>query len=428
MISTIIKKEILENLLTLKFTLFTLFCVILIPLSLYFNYKSYQTRLNDYREAVRLQQEKIKTVYTRDYSEKIHRENDFILGDAGDTVNVPINVRNGKAMMVFHQIHQLMGEADFLRGLRQFYQKFCFKNASWNDLKKSFEEVCKRDLGDLFQQWLYQKGAPQFSITQASVKNDGQQFVVSAAISCQTFPSKSSSNFFPYKIDLPVVLETRRNKLNKIFPTNSSTITIHFVTDSEPIKLQIDPSHDIFRRLHSQERYLHLSQVLNDPHKIFVLPGKIETEKLKAYQQQIGYFTTTGEDTAHIEFDRAISKQDIQSHSLVLFGGIKENYLTQRFYQFLPSDIRIVHDCFIYQKHKYWKQEHAIVAVMPHPLNNEKQIILFWGISPDAILAAATEIQDYSNYAASGYRQWSCRLWLHIRLSIHHHLSAYIQL
>jgi ABC-type transport system involved in multi-copper enzyme maturation permease subunit len=71
MVSTIIKKEILENLLTLKFTLFTLFCVILIPLSLYFNYKSYQTRLDDYRETVRLQQEKIKTVYIRDYSEKM---------------------------------------------------------------------------------------------------------------------------------------------------------------------------------------------------------------------------------------------------------------------------------------------------------------------------------------------------------------------
>jgi len=71
MISTIIKKEILENILTLKFTLFTLFCIILIPLSLYFNYQSYQIRLNDYREAVRLHQEKIKTVYTRDYAEKM---------------------------------------------------------------------------------------------------------------------------------------------------------------------------------------------------------------------------------------------------------------------------------------------------------------------------------------------------------------------
>ncbi len=71
MISTIVKKEILENLLTLKFTLFTLFCVILIPLSLYFNYKSYQTRLKDYNEAVRLQQEKVKTVYVRDYFEKM---------------------------------------------------------------------------------------------------------------------------------------------------------------------------------------------------------------------------------------------------------------------------------------------------------------------------------------------------------------------
>jgi len=71
MISIVIKKEILENLLTLRFAVLTLFCVILIPLSFYFNYKSYQTHLNDYRETVRLHQEKLNTVYARNYTEKM---------------------------------------------------------------------------------------------------------------------------------------------------------------------------------------------------------------------------------------------------------------------------------------------------------------------------------------------------------------------
>lgn len=351
-----------------------------------------------------------RLVINREYLKKINHENDFILSDASDMVNVPIHIRNGKAMMVFHQICQAMGETDFRMALRQFYQTFYFKYASWNDLKNSFEKVWKKDLDGLFHQWLYQKGAPQFSIKQANFQRKSRQYVVKATISCQTFSKESLDNSFPYKINLPIVLETRSGDVRKYFQTDSSTILVQFTTTAKPIKLQIDPYHEVFRRLSPQARYLHLSQVLNDPDKIFVLPGKIASESLKAYRRQIGYFKSP-DDNPPIEFDRKLEKADIQNHSLILFGGIKENYLTQRFYQSMPSDIRIVHDCFIYQNHKYWKQDHAIVAVMPNPLNNEKQIILFWGISPDAILASATEVQDYGNYAFILYHKGSKKSW-----------------
>ena len=57
MLTTIIKKEILENLQSYRFPLFFLICAILVPLGLYVNYLDYAKRVSDYNEQVRLTNE-----------------------------------------------------------------------------------------------------------------------------------------------------------------------------------------------------------------------------------------------------------------------------------------------------------------------------------------------------------------------------------
>jgi hypothetical protein len=54
MLRTIIKKEILENILSYRFPLFLIICVVLIVSSLYVNYLDYSKRVSDYNEQVRL--------------------------------------------------------------------------------------------------------------------------------------------------------------------------------------------------------------------------------------------------------------------------------------------------------------------------------------------------------------------------------------
>lgn len=60
MLKTIIKKEILEALLSLRFLIATLLCLVLIPLGMYVNLKDYEKRLADYQEAVRLYEQRAK--------------------------------------------------------------------------------------------------------------------------------------------------------------------------------------------------------------------------------------------------------------------------------------------------------------------------------------------------------------------------------
>jgi len=61
MLVTIIRKEILENILSYRFPLFLVIVVLLIPTSLYVNYLEYEKRVADYGEQVRLADETLRS-------------------------------------------------------------------------------------------------------------------------------------------------------------------------------------------------------------------------------------------------------------------------------------------------------------------------------------------------------------------------------
>jgi ABC-type transport system involved in multi-copper enzyme maturation permease subunit len=58
-INTIVRKEILDNLTSLRFLLLNFVCIILIPLSFFINFQNYNKRLTDYNQEVQLHQEKL---------------------------------------------------------------------------------------------------------------------------------------------------------------------------------------------------------------------------------------------------------------------------------------------------------------------------------------------------------------------------------
>jgi ABC-2 type transport system permease protein len=67
MLKTIIKKEILEALVSHRFLIATLLLLVLIPVGMYVNLKDYEQRLADYQESIRLYQPKAKERVHPDY-------------------------------------------------------------------------------------------------------------------------------------------------------------------------------------------------------------------------------------------------------------------------------------------------------------------------------------------------------------------------
>jgi hypothetical protein len=66
MLSTLIKKEIIETILGLRFVIATLLCLVLIPLGMYVSIKDYEQRLGDYNTAIQQYEQRAGGIGTRE--------------------------------------------------------------------------------------------------------------------------------------------------------------------------------------------------------------------------------------------------------------------------------------------------------------------------------------------------------------------------
>ncbi|MYI94611.1 hypothetical protein F4083_09880 [Candidatus Poribacteria bacterium] len=64
MLMTLIQKEMMHHLLSIRFIVLLLMCLLLIPLTLTINYRSYRQNLIDYQETVKLDNSEEITVNT----------------------------------------------------------------------------------------------------------------------------------------------------------------------------------------------------------------------------------------------------------------------------------------------------------------------------------------------------------------------------
>lgn len=73
-----------------------------------------------------------------------------------------------KGAWVFHMLRQEIGNENFSRFLREYYQRFAGGIASTAELQQVAEEVSGMDLNTFFQQWVYGSGFPDLNITWTS--------------------------------------------------------------------------------------------------------------------------------------------------------------------------------------------------------------------------------------------------------------------
>jgi len=66
----------------------------------------------------------------------------------------------GKTAMLFHMLRREVGDEAFYKAIRLFYQENRFQYASWNEIKRAFEQVSAKDLKGFWEQWLTRKDIP----------------------------------------------------------------------------------------------------------------------------------------------------------------------------------------------------------------------------------------------------------------------------
>lgn len=158
-----------------------------------------------------------------------------------------------KAAFVFHMLRARIGVDAFEHGLRRFWDSHRFRRASWDDLRRAFQDAAGEDLTGFFAQWLDRAGAPRLRLQRAQRRGD--DLVVELI---QGMP--------PYVLDVPVeITDSDTNRRHAVLRMTDARQTFVVPGAGRADAVVLDPGLNTFRLLDSGELPPILRNAMVDP-------------------------------------------------------------------------------------------------------------------------------------------------------------------
>jgi aminopeptidase N len=148
-----------------------------------------------------------------------------------------------KPSLVYRMLRWLMGEENFRRGLRHYYQHNALRHVREADLMASMEVVHAEDLDWFFQQWIHTTETLDYRLGEVSTAQ-------SADGSWQTRVEVIREGGIYMPVDLRVGAETQRldsREPRQVVTVNTRERPAEVALDPEQILLDIDPSNNARR-------------------------------------------------------------------------------------------------------------------------------------------------------------------------------------
>lgn len=298
----------------------------------------------------------------------------------------------GKTMMFFHMLRQELGDDDFIRVLRAFYKKYQFKQATFEDLKATFNASTGKDFSRFFEQWIYQSGAPDLLLENAQAEPTDNGFKLRAVIR-QTQPGRAYQLVVPVAVHLEGKTEAYQTKIVIDQPVHILDMDFQ----SRPVRIDIDPQFDVFRRLDSREIPSALSQGFGAEKPLLILPSRADKEILEAYQLLAADWQKTQSGTLEIVSDAQLDTLPVNRTIWLLgwqnkFSKALLTTLSEHDVTYGTGELRL--DQQVYQQAK-----HAIVLTARQPEDPDSTLLWVASDHPEAIAELARKLPHYRKYS-----------------------------
>lgn len=142
-----------------------------------------------------------------------------------------------KGAWVLHMLRNKIGDKLFFSLLKEYYEKYKYKNASTQQFQKLAEEVSGKDLTTFFNQWVYEgKGIPEIVYNYSIKENENGYFLLLEFQQLQ-------KEFEIYELELPIEITHIKNKDNFRIVVNLSERfqQIEIPLKIKPITIKVDP-------------------------------------------------------------------------------------------------------------------------------------------------------------------------------------------
>lgn len=185
----------------------------------------------------------------------------------------------GKTLMFFHMLRRNLGDTAFRTGLRRLYRDYRYRSAGFEEIRRVFEAVSGRPLAAMFHQWVARVGAPVIALGEPQVRDLQQKgFRLEGEL-------RQSHAGTPYRLRVPVAVTVADSDTAawSIVELDSASTRFAITLPSRPLRIDIDPRFDLFRRLAPEELPPSLGQVFGAANLTVVVPSGASAEERDAY-------------------------------------------------------------------------------------------------------------------------------------------------
>lgn len=298
----------------------------------------------------------------------------------------------GKALMFFHLLRQELGDEVFARGLREFYKRFRFRTADWTDIRASLEDVSGKDLQHEFEQGVVRGGAPQLQVSSAKVEKRGDRYAVTAVMK-QVQPGEA----YRLRVPVAVTMEGQDQAFQAVIALNDKEAKIDLAVSARPLRLDIDPEFDLFRRLDQDEIPPAISQALGAKKMLIILPSQSNGKLREAYQGLAQAIGGAGPNEVEVKLDTQVKKlPDDRSIAVIgwenRFVGEITSALSEYGVSVTPESVGIGRTAMP-------KQNHSFVLSARVPGRKETALLFLASDKAEALPGLGRKLPHYHKYS-----------------------------
>ncbi|OGP35823.1 MAG: hypothetical protein A2X88_10205 [Deltaproteobacteria bacterium GWC2_65_14] len=298
----------------------------------------------------------------------------------------------GKTLMLFHMLRQSLGDETFRKGLRTLYRDHRFRTAGFAEVRKSFEEAAGQDLADRFDPWVARAGAPRIAVRSARAEPEGASFRLRASLE-----QLQEGEPFPVRVPLAVTLEGREAAWETAVEMTGKEARIDLLLPARPLRLDVDPGFDLFRRLSRGEIPPALTQAFGAEQVLILLPSGADEVWLDRWRKLAKTLSGAGPGRVEIGLDADVSALPAD-RSVWLFG--RENRFLPRLTEGLVSyDSRIGEDSVLLEEKEFNRKGHAFTLAVRHPDNPELALLWIGADDIEALAGLGRKLPHYHKYS-----------------------------
>ncbi|MCK5222853.1 MAG: M20/M25/M40 family metallo-hydrolase, partial [Candidatus Aminicenantes bacterium] len=327
------------------------------------------------------------------YTDYVNDSNEFPVSEFRARYNASSSaIGYGKSMMMFNMLRQRFGDNKFKEAMRDFYKNNKFNKAEFSDIRNSFEKISGEDLSSFFKQWIYRKGAPDLKLGKVSVKKKGNSYDLNFDI-IQSQPGDA----YDLNISAAVYLEGEKDvrMINVDVSRKIQSFTHSFPRN--PLRIDLDPFFDVFRRLSDEEIPPSLSKVFGSKKILIILPSDDRTGILEYYKKLAENWASKRKEVFSIIVDKDIQKLP-GDMDIWLFGW------NNKFRTVINSEIKgynssILSDNAVIGKKNIDRKKNSIILSIKNPGNSSKVVIFLSADNNKALSGLGRKLPHYGKYS-----------------------------